>query len=181
MQEKLENNILSFFQFQVWFKAVIKTKNHNHVEEVKCWRFALRYHFASCHSNRACRCPKCLGPRRFVIGTKGNCFGQIFCKYLAVLNSFLSLNPSPSSKYNFLIKIFREIAISRPYHFTEKTPEICWKVWCEYSVQRSCKHCFEKRMDFSLRALLYCEKFLKKTPLKCCTSISTTLIIFFQF
>ena len=72
MQEKLENNILSFFQFQVWFKAVIKTKNHNHVEKVKCWRFALRYHFASCHSNRACWCPKCLGPRRLVIGTKGN-------------------------------------------------------------------------------------------------------------
>ena len=76
-----ENNISSLFQFQVWFKAVNKTKNHNHVEKVKCWRFALRYHFASCHSNRACWCPKCLGPRRLVIGTKGNCFEDFFCKW----------------------------------------------------------------------------------------------------
>ena len=69
-------NILFFFQFQVWFKTVTKTKNRNHVEKVKCWRFTLRYHFASYHSNRACRRLKCLGPRRLVIGTKGNCFEE---------------------------------------------------------------------------------------------------------
>ena len=45
-----------------------------------------------------------------------NCFEENIYRYLTVLISFPSLNPSPSSKFNFLIKIFREIAISRSFH-----------------------------------------------------------------